>query len=58
MISVDELRVDYGNFCAVEELSFSVAEGEVFGLIGPNGAGKSRIAFSKRGQTVFEEDRR
>ena len=41
MISVDELRVDYGNFCAVEELSFSVTEGEVFGLIGPNGAGKT-----------------
>ena len=41
MISVDELRIDYGNFCAVEELSFSVAEGEVFGLIGPNGAGKT-----------------
>ncbi|MGZ0169127.1 MAG: ATP-binding cassette domain-containing protein [Planctomycetales bacterium] len=41
MISVDELRVDYGNLCAVEELSFSVAEGEVFGLIGPNGAGKT-----------------
>ena len=41
MISVDELRIDYGNLCAVEELSFSVAEGEVFGLIGPNGAGKT-----------------
>lgn len=41
MISVDELRIDYGNFCAVEELSFSVSEGEVFGLIGPNGAGKT-----------------
>ena len=41
MISVDELRVDYGNFCAVEELSFTVSEGEVFGLIGPNGAGKT-----------------
>jgi ABC-2 type transport system ATP-binding protein len=41
VISVDELRVDYGNLCAVEELSFSVAKGEVFGLIGPNGAGKT-----------------
>jgi ABC-2 type transport system ATP-binding protein len=41
VISVDELRIDYGNLCAVEELSFSVSEGEVFGLIGPNGAGKT-----------------
>lgn len=41
MISVQELRVDYGNLCAVEDLSFSVADGEVFGLIGPNGSGKT-----------------
>lgn len=41
MISVRELRVDYGDFCAVHDLNFEVAAGEVFGLIGPNGAGKT-----------------
>ncbi|MDA0281978.1 MAG: ABC transporter ATP-binding protein [Planctomycetota bacterium] len=41
MISVRDLRIDYDNLCAVQDLTFSVAEGEVFGLIGPNGAGKT-----------------
>jgi ABC-2 type transport system ATP-binding protein len=41
MISVSELRVDYGQFCAVKDLSVEVKEGEVYGLIGPNGAGKT-----------------
>jgi ABC-2 type transport system ATP-binding protein len=41
MISVEELRVDYDQFCAVDDLSFHVGEGDVFGLIGPNGAGKT-----------------
>jgi len=41
MINVRELRVDYDNFCAVEDVSFTVGPGEVCGLIGPNGAGKT-----------------
>jgi len=41
MIRVRDLRVDYDNVCAVQDLSLDVGEGEVCGLIGPNGAGKT-----------------
>lgn len=40
-IDVRCLRVDYGNFVAVDDLTLSVPRGEVFGLVGPNGAGKT-----------------
>ena len=42
-IEVDNLTKRFGDFCAVDHLSFSVAHGEVFGLLGPNGAGKSTL---------------
>lgn len=35
--SVNNLVKNYGNHCAVDNLSFNVSEGEIFGLIGPNG---------------------
>jgi ABC-2 type transport system ATP-binding protein len=41
MIQIRELRVDYDNVCAVDDLSITVEPGEVCGLIGPNGAGKT-----------------
>lgn len=41
MISVRNLRVDYDNTCAVDNVSFAVQPGEIYGLIGPNGAGKT-----------------
>jgi ABC-2 type transport system ATP-binding protein len=41
MIEAQNLRKEYGDFAAVEDSTFSVGEGEVFGIIGPNGAGKT-----------------
>src|SRR5205823_173224 len=41
MIEVIHFTKHYGDFVAVEDLSFSIGKGEIFGFIGPNGAGKS-----------------
>jgi len=41
VIVVDGLRKDFGQLTAVHDLSFEVANGEIFGLLGPNGAGKT-----------------
>lgn len=40
-VSVKNLTKKYGEFCAVDNLSFYVKNEEIFGLVGPNGAGKS-----------------
>jgi ABC-2 type transport system ATP-binding protein len=42
-VEVDHLTKRFGDFCAVDALSFNVGHGEVFGLLGPNGAGKSTL---------------
>src|SRR5450432_3852978 len=41
IISVQDLSKKYGEFEAVNQISFDVFQGEIFGLLGPNGAGKS-----------------
>jgi ABC-2 type transport system ATP-binding protein len=41
VIQVSGVRKTYGSTVAVEEVSFEVNDGEIFGLIGPNGAGKT-----------------
>lgn len=40
-IQVNDLTKRYGGFKAVDHISFSVVEGEIFGFLGPNGSGKS-----------------
>jgi len=40
-ISVSRLTKKYGDFTAVDSLSFNVRKGEIFGFLGPNGAGKT-----------------
>ena len=49
MIEVDGLHKLYGNFPAVQGLSFRVSPGEVLGLVGPNGAGKTTTIRSIAG---------
>jgi len=41
MLKVEELSKNYGDFVAVDNISFHAGKGTVFGLLGPNGAGKS-----------------
>lgn len=41
LVEISNLRKTYGHTVAVDDVSFQVEEGEIFGVLGPNGAGKT-----------------
>ena len=49
VIKVKDFQKTYGDLIAVEEISFEVNRGEIFGLLGPNGAGKTSTLESLEG---------
>ena len=42
-ISINDVTKNYGSICALDNVSFEVEKGELFGLIGPDGAGKTTL---------------
>lgn len=52
VIEVKDFRKTYGEFAAVDGISFTVERGEIFGLLGPNGAGKTTTLETLEGLRV------
>ncbi|AGZ40799.1 ABC transporter ATP-binding protein [Actinoplanes friuliensis] len=52
IVDVQGLRKTYGAVTAVDDVSFTVAEGEVFGILGPNGAGKTTVVECVEGLRI------
>jgi ABC-2 type transport system ATP-binding protein len=49
VIAVEHLRKTYGDIVAIDDVSFHVGRGEIFGILGPNGAGKTTTAECLQG---------
>jgi ABC-type branched-subunit amino acid transport system ATPase component len=53
VIQVSGIRKTYGSTVAVDDVSFAVNDGEIFGLIGPNGAGKTTTMECIEETTIY-----
>jgi ABC-2 type transport system ATP-binding protein len=49
-VGISHLRKAYGPVTAVDDISFSVGEGEIFGILGPNGAGRPPLSGQAQGR--------
>src|SRR3954465_2003228 len=56
-LRVTELRKSYGSRTVVDDVSFTVDEGEIFGILGPNGAGKTTTVECVEGLRVPDAGR-
>lgn len=54
IVEVRNVSKNFGNFAALDDVSFSISPGSIVGLIGPNGAGKTTTLKSILGLTGFE----
>ena len=54
MIKIEHLVKNYGSFCAVDDISFSVEYGEFVSVLGPNGVGKSTLFRCLLGNFPYE----
>src|SRR3954453_10432461 len=57
IVEVTELRKSYGSRTVVDDVSFTVDEGEIFGILGPNGAGKTTTVECVEGLRVPDAGR-
>src|SRR5512139_644347 len=57
VVQVSSFRKTYGKFIAVDDVTFDVYDGEIFGLIGPNGAGKTTTMECVEGLRVPDSGR-
>ncbi|HSW58555.1 MAG TPA: ABC transporter ATP-binding protein [Dehalococcoidales bacterium] len=56
-IAVENLSYQYGRFKAVDDISFTVASGEILGFLGPNGSGKTTTLKMLTGQLIPQQGR-
>ncbi|MEM2102422.1 MAG: ABC transporter ATP-binding protein, partial [Candidatus Bathyarchaeia archaeon] len=57
IIEIEGLTKRYGEVTALDDVSFNVEEGEIFGLLGPNGAGKTTLMEILCGLRRFDKGR-